>query len=73
MPIDDRCYLKTKPEDFFHAVSMCLPCDGYDRSCDRYTSNKIMDEIRNRDWQRRNRHSKALDDYVNEIVRMNGR
>ena len=73
MKYGDRCYLKTKPDDIFHSESICLPCDGYDRNCDRYTSNKIMDEIENRDWQNRNRHCKALDDYVNEIVRLNGR
>ena len=45
MPTSDRCYLKKRPDDFFHAESICLPCDGYNKSCDRYTSNKIMDEI----------------------------
>ena len=72
MPIDDRCYLKTKPDDLFHTL-ICLYCEGLDRYCDRYVPKVVMDEISNRERFNRGRLIKALDDYVNEIVRLNGR
>ena len=73
MTFDDRCYLKDKPDDIFHIEDLCRNCEGYDRFCDRYAPNQVMDELKHRKGLNRGRPIKALDDYVNELVRINGR
>ena len=73
MSIDNRCYLKTDPSNIFYLGGPCRHCEGDNKSCDRYVPRSVMDEIRKRDRHNRGRPIKALDDYVNEEVRLNGR